>query len=148
MMTRSSSVSHGFTLCLLLGLAGGCKTKLPSDWPSGMPTYPNGTIMSATKWDFGDTLVQRTSDAPEKVREFYQTKLAGMRLGNSLDNGVVQSLTWYDDARPLQVTLQLGSGDGGKVTFATLQVTHVAKAGAASAAISTSAPGQAGTAAH
>ena len=159
-------VSPAALLCLLLGLgASACKgdqgpaaqgpspsaaaqrftAKLPEDWPSQVPTYPRGTIVTGMSLKAGDTLVQRTTDTPAKVMDFYKAQLAGMRVINSLDNGVVQSQTWSDDARPLQVALQLGQGEAGKTTFVTLQLTHVPRA---EPGAPTGAAGQAGAAAQ
>jgi hypothetical protein len=141
MKIGSFNVSRHALFCLLLGIgASTCKrdngssspfaqnVRLPSDWPSQVPAYPGGTIVTGTKLTFGDTLVQRTGDAPAMVLAFYEAQLRGMHVINSVDNGVVQSRTWSNDEEPLQVTLQLGRGDGDKTTFATLQVTHVPKA--------------------
>jgi hypothetical protein len=154
---KSSSVSRLALLCLLLGsglsackggspnpVVEGFAGRLPSDWPSQVPTYPDGTIETGVKLTFGDTLVKRTSDAPAKLMAFYEAQLSSLRVINSLDNGVLQSRTWSDDAQPLQVTLQLVKVDSDKTTFATLQVTHVPKAESAAA----TGAGQAGTAAH
>ena len=127
------------------GAAQRFTAKLPEDWPSQVPTYPRGTIVTGMSLKAGDTLVQRTSDAPAKVMDFYKEQLAGMRVIESLDNGAVQAQTWSDDARALQVTLQLGQGEGGKATFATLQLTRVPKA---EPGAPTGAAGQAGAAAH
>jgi len=50
------------------GAAQRFTAKLPEDWPSQVPTYPRGTIVTGMSLKAGDTLVQRTTDAPAKVR--------------------------------------------------------------------------------
>jgi hypothetical protein len=167
MTIRSSNVSRTALLCLLLGSwVSACQrdkgpaaqgpsptsatqhlaTKLPSDWPSQVPTYPGGTIVSGMKMKLGQTVVQRTADEPAKVMAFYKAQLGGMRLVKSVENGAMQSATWSDDAQPpLRVTLNLGSGEQGKATFATLLVNHLGGSGGPDVA---AAAGNAGAAAQ
>src|SRR3954470_10387081 len=131
MRIRPSDVSKAALLCLVLGSwLSACErdkgtaaqgtaptsttqpltAKLPSDWPSQVPTYPGGKILTGMKMKAGDVVVQRTDDAPAKVLEFYKAQLSTLHLVNSVDKGTTQSLTWSDDAQPpLRVKLNVGT---------------------------------------
>jgi hypothetical protein len=117
-------------------------TRLPSDWPSQVPTYPGGKILTAGKMKTGGMMVQQTDDAPAKVVDYYKAQLSTMHLVKNVDKGVTQSLAWTDDAQPpLRVSLSVGTNAKTNATFANLRVTHSATDVAA-------APGQAGAAAQ
>jgi hypothetical protein len=129
--------------------------RLPSDWPSQVPTYPGGKIVTAGKLKTGDMLVQQTEDPPAKVVDFYKAQLSQLHLVKNVDKGAAQSLTWSDDAQPpLRVSLSVGTNTKTKATFANVRVTHAVadEATEAPAAAPTTAPpaaaGQAGAAAQ
>jgi hypothetical protein len=172
MTIRAFDVSRTALLCLLLGswlsachrdkdtAAQGTATqsaspssaaqpltaRLPKDWPSQVPTYPGGKIVTGMNTKAGDLLVLRTNDAPAKVVDFYKAQLSTMHLVKSVDKGAMQSLSWSDDAQPpLRVTLSVGTAAQTNTTFANLKVTHTASDDATDVA---AAAGQAGAAAQ
>ena len=146
MNIRAAHVSKTALICLLL--AGGlsaCErdkaptaqgpapasasrylsTRLPNDWPSQVPTYPGGKVVTAGKMKNGDLVVQQTNDDPAKVVDFYKAQLSTMHLVKNVDKGAMQSLTWADDAQPpLRVSLGVGTNAKTKATFANLRVSH------------------------
>jgi hypothetical protein len=168
MRIRPVDVSSTALFCLLLGSClGACErdkgpaaqgpsptsathrltAKLPLDWPSQVPAYPGGTIVTGMKRKGVHLVVQRTNDAPAKVLDFYKAQLSTLHLVNSVDKGAaLQSLTWSDDAQPpLRVKLSVGTNTQNNSTFANLRVSHTAIDDAPDVAATA---GQAGAAAH
>jgi hypothetical protein len=172
MTIRASNVSRTALLCLLVGSwTSACErdkapadkapadkgpapasatqhltAKLPGDWPSQVPAYPGGTIVTNMKVKAVNLLVQRTNDTPAKVLDFYKAQLSGLHLVDSVDKGASQSLTWSDDAQPpLRVRLAVGTNARNSSTFANLRVSHSASDDFEDVATSA---GQAGAAAH
>lgn len=166
MPIRSSDVSKTALLCLLLGSwMSACErdkapaaqgpaaqppsptsttqhlaARLPNDWPKQVPVYPGATILPGLGLKTG--MLQRTSDDPAKVVDFYKAQLSTLHLVSSVDEGAAQSLTWSDDAQPpLRVKLRVGTGAGDNTTMAYLRVFHTAIDDAAQAPAAT---GQAG----
>jgi hypothetical protein len=148
MTMRPSDVSRTALICLLLGSwLSACErdkgpaaqgpspasatqhltAKLPSGWPSQVPTYPGGRVLTAANVKAVGTLVQGTSDPPAKVVDFYKAQLSALHLVKNVDKGATQSLSWSDDAQPpLRVSLSVRPGSGANSTFAIVRTSHTA----------------------
>lgn len=99
--------------------AGGSGTVVPADFPKDVPLYPGGKVTGSVsgtdKASGGHMVTFETSDAPEKVSDFYKSKLSGWKnsMEMSSGNGKMLVMTAPDEKRSVTV---IASPSGGKTT--------------------------------
>ena len=98
-------------------------TVVPADFPKDVPVYPGkvtGSVSGAQQGSSGKMVTLETPDGPDKVVDFYKSKLTGWK--NSMEmasgNGKMLVLTSPDEKRSVTV---MASPAGGK-TSVTLTV--------------------------
>ena len=52
--------------------------KVPDDWPKDIPVYPNTKVTASLQGSGSRTLMLESQDSPDKVIEFYKSKLASL----------------------------------------------------------------------
>lgn len=94
---------------------------LPSDWPTDVPTYGNGTITfsgasNPKTGEAGLAVMFTTPDAAKTVVDFYKTELAakGWTIEQTATMGAVTVLSAKKDTRTFGV--QISNGGDGKTT--------------------------------
>lgn len=92
--------------------------KLPANWPSDAPTYPNAQIQSAVASNpqtgsAGSAVVFTTGDSQQKVIDFYTRALAtnGWKVEQTVSTGTGTMLSATKDTRNFGVFIT-DSGDG------------------------------------
>ncbi len=79
--------------------------KLPEGWPSNVPTYPGAKIQSSMGSPSGKTVILVTQDAPQKVVDFYKTKLSQMKKQTELDLGGSFTIVWAEGKRGVSIVV-------------------------------------------
>jgi hypothetical protein len=92
--------------------------KLPDNWPSDAPTYPNAQIQSAVSSNpqtgqAGSAVVFTTSDSAQTVTDFYKSTLAskGWKVEQTVSTGQGTMLGATKDTRSFGIYI-VDSGDG------------------------------------
>jgi hypothetical protein len=52
--------------------------KVPDNWPQDIPVYPNTKVTASLQGNGSRTLMLESQDSPDKVIEFYKSKLASL----------------------------------------------------------------------
>jgi hypothetical protein len=99
----------------------GSGAKLPDDWPSAVPTYPAGKVAFAAKSASGgkDTWAAsfETTDAKEKVGEYYKANMSGFKLNSSMDLGTSSAQVWQSPKYDVSVMIGTESSNKTSVTL-------------------------------
>jgi hypothetical protein len=87
---------------------------VPKDWPSNVPVYPGAKVISSIALsEQGWSLVLSSSDGPDKVAEFYESKLTGFEKEASLDTGAMKTRHFKAaDGMVVNVVAATGKSDG------------------------------------
>lgn len=92
--------------------------KLPDNWPTDAPTYPNAQIQSAVASNpqtgqAGSAVVFTTSDSAQTVADFYKKALAtsGWKVEQTVSTGTGTILAATKDTRNFGIYI-VDSGDG------------------------------------
>jgi hypothetical protein len=103
-------------------LAQGSGSVVPADFPKDVPIYPGGkvtgAVASAGSVRSGHMLTIQTSDAPEKVADFYKTALSGWKPELDVASSDGRTLMLQSPDRKRTVMLNATHGSGGKTDVA------------------------------
>lgn len=88
----------------------GASAKLPGDWPSDVPVYPGAKILAAMTANGGRSLTLQSPDAPDKIAEYYKSKLGTFKKESELDMGAAKMVAFTSGKRTVGVTVT-GSND-------------------------------------
>jgi hypothetical protein len=95
--------------------------KLPADWPTDIPTYPESKLGAAASFNPdtgkpGSMVSMETTDTPQQVADYYKNSLKenGWKVEASTDGGKYVAVMVTKDART--ATVHATTADDGKLT--------------------------------
>ncbi len=89
----------------------GTAAKLPEDWPSSVPIYPDSTVAASFSTNDGKMVHLQTKASVEDVAKFYKQKMGGFTKEAELDLGESKSLAYKKDKETVSIVVAGNKGD-------------------------------------
>lgn len=95
----------------------GAGAKLPDDWPAKVPAYPGATVIASASTPNGKTAQMSSKDAPDKVFDFYKSKMSGLTKTGEVNLPNMRTMALKDGASTISITVMNGEAGGSTISL-------------------------------
>lgn len=89
----------------------GTAAKLPDDWPSSVPVYPDAKVTASFSTNDGKMVHLQTKASVEDVAKFYKQKMGAFTKEAELDLGESKTLGYKKDKETVSILVAGDRGD-------------------------------------